>query len=117
MKVLIQMMLMASLVFGVTHSTNVAAESPQIAIKEKPRHADQAEMICLAKNIFFEARGTDEPERIRIINVTTNRVESDKFPRDTYCGVVYQHAQFSWTLNLRKHNPLHYLTERSAWLH
>jgi N-acetylmuramoyl-L-alanine amidase len=90
--------------------------SQPTTIKEKPRHIDEADMICLAKNIFFEARGTDENERIKIINVTTNRVESPKFG-GTYCDVVYKHAQFSWTLNLRKHNPIHYITEWSSWQH
>lgn len=55
------------------------------------------ETICLAKNIFFEGRNTDVYEKIRIVNVTLNRVKSGKYP-DSICEVVYQDSQFSWTL-------------------
>ena len=72
-------------------------------------------MMCLAKNIFFEARGTATHERIRIINVTTNRTKSSQFG-GSYCDVVYEHAQFSWTLNLKRHTVARYVTEHKAWV-
>jgi spore germination cell wall hydrolase CwlJ-like protein len=56
---------------------------------------------CLAKNIFYEARGTSFHEKLRVINVTFNRANSKKYPSDI-CGVIMQHAQFSWTLNEKK---------------
>lgn len=79
---------------------------------------DQRDVLCLAYNIFFEARGTNEDEMIRVINVTTNRVKSENYPK-SYCGVVLEHKQFSWTLekdkldikNTLKKNP----AEMSSW--
>ena len=58
------------------------------------------DVICLAKNIFFEGRNIDIKEKIRIVNVTLNRVKSGIYP-SSVCEVVYQDSQFSWT-NERK---------------
>lgn len=83
----------------------------------KPKMVDEKELMCLAKNVFFEARGTDKQEEIKIINVTTNRVKSKMFPK-TYCGVVYDHKQFSWTINLVKHDINRFIkkvVEYKAW--
>lgn len=48
-----------------------------------------SEIECLAKNIYFEARGENAMGQFAVAAVTLNRVESDKFP-DSICGVVYQ---------------------------
>lgn len=79
---------------------------------------------CLVKNVFYEGaryyRGkentkefegmqmTEEKlkhhilkERIKIINVTMNRVKSKQYP-NTICKVVHQYKQFSWTLEQHK---------------
>jgi len=57
------------------------------------------EIICLAKNIYFEAGGESKEGQIAVGQVTLNRARSDKFP-STVCGVVYQKVkktcQFSW---------------------
>lgn len=42
-------------------------------------------------------------ERIRIINVTMNRVASKNYP-NTICQVVWQYKQFSWTLDSNNTN-------------
>lgn len=55
------------------------------------------ELLCLSKNIFFEARGADVEEMIRVANVTLNRVKSNKYSSNV-CSVVYESHQFSWTL-------------------
>ena len=81
------------------------------------KQVDEKEVTCLAKNIFFEARGTDENEKIRVINVTTNRTKSRQF-HGSYCHVIYDHAQFSWTLDLIRHNVAHFIKhtiENQAW--
>jgi spore germination cell wall hydrolase CwlJ-like protein len=64
--------------------------------KRKPDLFGDPEVICLAKNIFFEARGTKRDEMIRVAKVTTNRVKSNKFS-NSYCDVVFSPYQFSWT--------------------
>jgi len=48
-----------------------------------------SELECLAKNIYFEARGEEPRGQFAVAHVTLNRVESNKFP-DSICGVVYQ---------------------------
>ena len=45
------------------------------------------ELICLAKNIYFEARAESLQGKMAVANVTKNRVESKNHP-DTYCDVV-----------------------------
>ena len=55
------------------------------------------ELDCLARNIYFEARGESFAEQVAVGNVTLNRVASKHYP-DTVCEVVYQPYQFSWTL-------------------
>ncbi len=47
------------------------------------------EAICLATNIYHEARGESYAGKVAVANVTMNRVTSPKFP-NTICDVVYQ---------------------------
>jgi spore germination cell wall hydrolase CwlJ-like protein len=54
--------------------------------------ADGDDLNCLAKAIYFEARGEPEKGQRAVGRVVLNRVESDAYP-DTICGVVYQGAK------------------------
>lgn len=65
-----------------------------VALAEAPQY--DSETICLAKNIYYEARGEPLRGKLAVAWVTLNRVASGKF-RDTICKVVYQKNQFSWT--------------------
>lgn len=56
------------------------------------------ELRCLSKNIYHEARGEGIVGMAIIAKVTLNRV--GRWASDT-CKVVYQKAQFSWTLDER----------------
>ena len=47
------------------------------------------QMVCLAENIYFEARAEGIEGKAAVANVTRNRVNSDLFP-NTYCEVVQQ---------------------------
>ena len=47
------------------------------------------QMVCLAENIYFEARAEGVEGKAAVANVTRNRVNSDLFP-NTYCEVVQQ---------------------------
>ena len=70
---------------------------------ERQRHAD---LICLARNIYFEARGEPLAGQRAVAEVTLNRVVSRHFP-STVCEVVYEKrwdrrrnryvGAFSWT--------------------
>jgi spore germination cell wall hydrolase CwlJ-like protein len=67
------------------------------------------ETVCLAKNIYHEARGESIRGKLAVAKVTLNRVASGKF-RNTICGVVYQKGQFSWTNS--KYKPI---LDKQAW--
>ena len=66
---------------------------PFAAISEK-------ELVCLAKNIAYEASDESYEGKLAVATVTMNRVNSPHFPK-TVCSVVYQRnkrgCQFSWT--------------------
>ena len=51
--------------------------------------------ICLAKNIYFEARGSSFADKIAVADVVLNRVAHRKYP-DTICEVVEQAKMSTW---------------------
>lgn len=61
------------------------------------------ELKCLAKNVYFEARGEPFAGKVAVAQVSLNRTNSGRYP-DTICEVVSQKAkvadktvcQFSW---------------------
>src|SRR5687768_8008921 len=60
---------------------------PDITITAQPK--DQVELECLAKTIYFEARGESEQGQRAVAAVVLNRVRSPDFP-DSVCEVVHQ---------------------------
>lgn len=78
-------------------------ELPQKLIEEPTLEIDVDEMHCLAKNIYFEARGESTRGKVAVANVTMNRVDSPYYP-NTICGVVYQAKHSTWWL--KHHNRL-----------
>ena len=61
-----------------------------------------SDVDCLARNIYFEARGEGHIGMKAVANVVINRVRHPRFP-NTVCGVVFQGVrpnsracQFSW---------------------
>jgi N-acetylmuramoyl-L-alanine amidase len=72
---------------------------PDVTITAQPK--DQAELECLAKTIYFEARGESEEGQRAVAAVVLNRVKSPDFP-NSVCEVVHQggtdgrDCQFSW---------------------
>lgn len=61
----------------------------------------ERQVECLAKNIYFEARGEPRKGQLAVAHVTVNRTKSDHYPNDV-CSVVYQKKQFSWTVDRPK---------------
>jgi spore germination cell wall hydrolase CwlJ-like protein len=59
--------------------------------------ATNAELLCLAKNIYYEARGEPVRGKIAVAQVTLNRVIHRTQFQSNICGVVYAKDQFSWT--------------------
>jgi N-acetylmuramoyl-L-alanine amidase len=73
------------------------------------QRAKWADVECLAKNIYHEARGEGLAGKVAVAQVTVNRVKSRQF-QSTICGVVYAPSQFSWTLDKRKR-----VRDQRAW--
>ena len=75
------------------HAAELTDQAKTIVFQEvneaKIPNSKHREMICLAENIYFEARAESVEGKAAVANVTRNRVESDRFP-NTYCEVVYQ---------------------------
>ena len=66
--------------------------------------------MCLALNVFFEARHEPITGQIAVAEVTLNRVADSRYP-DTVCGVVWDKNQFSWT-----HDGVHDDPSRMSYL-
>lgn len=60
---------------------------------------DYVQIECLARNMYFEARGEGEHGQIAVSNVVLNRVKDDSYPSNA-CNVIHQRwkntCQFSW---------------------
>ena len=69
------------------------------------------EMRCLAGAVYFESRGEPLEGQLAVAQVVINRTESGVFP-SSYCGVVYQRAQFSF---VRGGSMPRIKTGSSAW--
>jgi len=83
----------------VTAQESVAIKEimPQESVVIQPTipDVDLDQMHCLAKNIYFEARGESTQGKIAVANVTINRVNNRRFP-NTVCDVVYQAVHSTW---------------------
>ena len=53
----------------------------------------EKQLVCLAKNIYFEAATEPFEGKVAVAQVTLNRTESGKFPDDV-CDVVFQKTKF-----------------------
>lgn len=79
-------------------------------------------IVCIALNIYHEARGEDISSMLAVGHVVLNRVESDKYP-DTPCEVIRQakydsrgklllnQCQFTWYCDGRSDKP----KDKEAW--
>ena len=63
--------------------------------------AKKADIDCLARNVYHEARGEPIEGQIAVAQVTVNRVESGEF-QSSVCKAVYADRQFSWTTKPKK---------------
>ncbi len=90
-------------------SANVSADAGKPDIS--------GEIICLAKNIYFEARSEPIDGKLAVGHVVLNRVADKRYP-DSICKVVRQggakprhKCQFSWWCDGRSDRP----TNARAW--
>lgn len=79
----------------------------------------ESAVICLAMNIYFEARGETNLGQLAVANVTINRARQNK---TKICEEVFKPHQFSWTTTKTKivngiHRLLHtrLIADIDAW--
>ena len=97
---------------GVLSLALIATTTPAAAEPAAPAAATNgAALECLAKAVYFEARGEPLDGQRAVAEVILNRVDSPRFP-STVCGVVTQSnrggCQFSYhcsgrSLAIREH--------------
>lgn len=104
----------------------VISTSSQASEREiKPKVSNQ--LMCLAKNVYYEAGLETRDGMVAVAQVTMNRTEDSKFPK-TVCAVVNQKTQitvpgkdrpmiktvcqFSWVCNAPV--PIRYVSDRWA---
>lgn len=63
----------------------------------KNKNYTQQDIVCLAKNIYFESRGEPMSGKLHVAKVTLNRANHETLFDKTICKVVYADKQFSWT--------------------
>jgi N-acetylmuramoyl-L-alanine amidase len=111
---LLTILLLGNILFGYKSVTK-HQEAQQLMAK-----FDNQEIECLAKNIYYESRGSNTQEQVAVAYVTLNRVEHQTVPK-TICEVVYDSkmvkghlvGQFSWT---HQHKMLSRKLETEAWI-
>jgi spore germination cell wall hydrolase CwlJ-like protein len=83
--------------------------------------AERQNLLCLAKNVYYEARGEPAEGQYAVAEVTMNRLASSRYP-DSVCAVVHEKrwdairgryvGAFSWTEFYAVPEP-----EGQAWEH
>ena len=73
--------------------------TPKVATSTAPQRL--SDELCLAQVLYFESAYEPRVGIEAVAAVVLNRVRSGVYP-STVCGVVYQPAQFSWTVDVAK---------------
>lgn len=83
--------------------------------------AERQNVLCLAKNVYYEARGEPAEGQYAVAEVTMNRLASSRYP-DSVCAVVHEKrwdairkryvGAFSWTEFYSVPEPV-----GEAWVH
>lgn len=85
-----------------TNKKQVQNAAVQLINTNKKVKLTQKERECLARNVFFEAGIESHEGKIAVAQATLNRVQHPTRWKSDVCAVVYQKAQFSWTLQKKK---------------
>lgn len=72
-----------------------AVAAPIIVEPDTAAELDPEQVLCLAMNVYFEARGESLTGKLAVAQVTMNRVNSSDKPV-TVCSVIRENRQFSW---------------------
>lgn len=58
---------------------------------------ERSDALCLALNLYHEARGSTQSDITGVAWVTRNRVESPAARGRNYCQIIWERGQYSWT--------------------
>jgi N-acetylmuramoyl-L-alanine amidase len=108
----------ANAVNRITQDQNRIPNNTIIEEIKNENKSDQRQLLCLALNVYHEARGATQEEQMMVAKVTINRANLNRWPPNI-CEVVYQTkrangrtvAQFSWITTIRNVTP----REPDAW--
>jgi len=77
----------------------LSAQEQTVSFERMVAQDISKQVLCMAKNIYYEAASESFEGKLAVAQVTMNRVNSKKFPSNV-CDVVYQKTgktyQFSW---------------------
>lgn len=97
-------MLWAALITAPLRVHHVEFNTPRIVAKLPPEPAPpgrvtvrDAEKLCLAQVVYYEARGEPVEGQVAVAEVVVNRAQSDAYP-SSLCAVAYQPGQFALTI-------------------
>jgi spore germination cell wall hydrolase CwlJ-like protein len=92
--------LAGALLFALVIVALVSAAAAVLDLRDAQRAAVRQfharSLDCLARNVYYEARGESLAGQYAVAEVTMNRKASPFYPK-TLCEVVYQKSAFSWT--------------------
>jgi N-acetylmuramoyl-L-alanine amidase len=94
----------AALVTGSLVAALLGVFAERDARAERERQVDEQSLACLARNVYFEARGEPLAGQYAVAEVTMNRRGWGPF-RKSVCAVVYEPGAFSWTALRRLSEP------------
>ena len=100
MRILLRLAVVLSLILPVPAALSLP--------KHRLNKQEHQQLICLAKNVYYEARGEPLQGQLAVAQVTLNRVQANF--GDNVCEVVYAPKQFSWT-HQKRGGPL----EADSW--
>ena len=114
---LLGLMLKANIVSHNVQNEQIVNNEKQVTVRPE---VNQKELICLARNVYFEAGAEPIEGKQAVAQVVMNRVKTGGFPK-TVCGVVKQKTksielqkticQFSWVCEEKKQVAV----SSSAW--
>lgn len=76
---------------------------------------EMSSIDCLARNIYFEARGESTLGKVAVGLVTLNRARNPRWHTEI-CSIVWEEKQFSWTHDGKLDIPLNMEAFLEAWL-
>ncbi len=73
-----------------------ASDTMRQAKIDVPKEVSERDVLMLALNVYYEARGEGVSGKAAVAHVTLNRLKDDRWPK-TLSEVILQPGQFSWT--------------------